>query len=219
MGTKLSITAFEGDPTGDCTGDDNIADIEIEDGMSTVLTYIHSEDTRTGLPPNIEGGTPAPELWVKARWQPHGSRWWAEPYLHAATDQDRLSSLDLGDRRTGASRSRSSIERFFDNGARARGLIGNGLDATPGTSDDVLLATGETLTEIQDRVLGAASSAPLYTEVAGYTVLGFRGGYRLAPGHELILDVENLGDRNYRGISWGVDAPGFGAWLSYSGRF
>ena len=53
----------------------------------------------------------------------------------------------------------------------------------------------------------------------GYVTFNLRGGFRLAPGHELLLDVENIGDRNYRGISWGVDAPGFGVSLRYVGRF
>ena len=44
-------------------------------------------------------------------------------------------------------------------------------------------------------------------------------GNILAPGYELLFEVENLGDRNYRGISWGVDAPGFGVSVRYVGRF
>ncbi len=187
--------------------------------VGATATYLHAEDRNTHRPPNIEGGTPAPDAWLRARYAPEGKRWWVEPYVHAASSQDRLSSLDLGDRRTGASRSRTSIGNFFNNGARARGLVGNGVDTLPGTPDDVLLATGETLVQIQDRVLGAASAAPLYTEVPSYVVFSARAGYMFAPGHELVLDVENIGDTNYRGISWGVDAPGFGVWLSYAGRF
>jgi hemoglobin/transferrin/lactoferrin receptor protein len=123
--------------------------------VDAVGTYIHAEDRATGLPPNIEGGTPAPEVWLSLRYAPrNGRRFWVEPYLHAADRQDRLSSLDLDDRRTGASRSRTSIASFFTNGARARGLVGNGADGVAGNADDVLLATGETLPQVQDRVLG-----------------------------------------------------------------
>jgi outer membrane receptor protein involved in Fe transport len=186
---------------------------------ATVLTYLHAQDDRTKLPPNIEGGTPAPDGWLKVRWEPSGGRFWVEPYLHAAAKQDRLSSLDLGDRRTGAGRSRTSIAAFFNNGARARGYIGNGADGAAGTADDVLLATGETLLQIQNRVLGSAGSSPLAPEIPSYVTFNLRGGYRLAPGHEIQVDLENLGDENYRGISWGVDAPGRNLAIRYVGRF
>jgi outer membrane receptor protein involved in Fe transport len=186
---------------------------------STVFTYLHAADRTTGLPPNIEGGTPAPDGWLKVRWQSSGGRIWVEGYLHAAGAQDRLSSLDLEDRRTGAPRSRSSIASFFTNGARARGLVSSGPDGVAGNADDVLLATGETLPQVQDRVLGpGVNSSSLYTEVAGYAVFGVRGSWRAGP-HEVFLDVQNLGDRNYRGISWGMDAPGRGAYFRYALRF
>ena len=44
------------------------------------------------------------------------------------------------------------------------------------------LETGETLVQIQNRVLGTASSSSLYDAVPG--------------GHELTVDVESIGDRN-----------------------
>jgi outer membrane receptor protein involved in Fe transport len=185
----------------------------------TVLTYLHAEDRNTHRPPNIEGGTPAADGWLRIRYAPAAKSFWVEPYVHVATRQSRLSSLDLEDRRTGASRSRNSIASFFNNGARARGLIGNGADGRPATADDVLTLTGETLAQIQARVLGTAASSSLSTAVPGYVTFNLRGGYRVAPGHELLLDVENVTDRNYRGISWGVDAPGFGVSLRYVGRF
>ncbi|MEO6326044.1 MAG: TonB-dependent receptor [Thermoanaerobaculia bacterium] len=186
---------------------------------SLVATYQHAEDKRTGLPPNIEGGTPNAEGWLRVRWAPAGKRFWVEPYLRVATDQTRLSSLDLGDRRTGASRSRTSIAAFFNNGARARGLVGNGADGQAGTADDVLIASGETLAQIQARVLGTASSSSLFTQVDGFTVVGLRGGVRLGEGLDALIDFENLTDTNYRGISWGVDAPGFGVYVRLTARF
>lgn len=97
--------------------------------------------------------------------------------------------------------------------------MGNGADGAAGTADDVLLVTGETLAQIQTRVLGSAASSSLFTAVPGYGVFGVRGGFSLAPGHEVLLDVENVGDHNYRGISWGVDAAGVGVSLRYVGRF
>jgi hemoglobin/transferrin/lactoferrin receptor protein len=185
--------------------------------VNAVGTYIHAEDRTTGLPPNVEGGTPAPEVWLSLRYAPRGGRrFWVEPYMHAADRQTRLSSLDLDDRRTGASRSRTSIAAFFTNGARARGLVGNGADGVAGNADDVLLATGETLPQVQNRVLGpGVASSSLYTAVPGYVTLGLRGAFHFGTRHEVLVDFENLGDRNYRSVSWGLDAPGRGAFIRY----
>ena len=82
----------------------------------------------TDLPPNIEGGTPAPRAVASVRCTRPDRRWWVEPYAHFGWKQTHLSSLDLGDRRTGAGRSRASIQAFFRNGARARGWVGAGPD-------------------------------------------------------------------------------------------
>ena len=187
--------------------------------ISTAFTYLHTRDTATDLPPNIEGGTPAPPGYVSARWTAESGRWWLEPYSAFALEQSNLSSLDLGDRRTGAGRSRAGIQSFFSNGARARGWIGPGADNVTGNADDVLLATGETLAQIQNRVLGVGvSSSSLFTAVPAYFTLGTRIGLRAQP-HELVVDLWNLTDENFRGISWGVDAPGFGATVRYQIRF
>jgi len=188
--------------------------------LRTVFSYARARDTRTGLAPNIEGGTPAPDGWVKLRYAPASGRFWIEPYMHAAARQTRLSTLDISDRRTGAARSRSNIANFFSRGARVRGLIGAGPDTLFGTVDDVLLATGETLTQVQDRVLGVGvNSAPMWRAIPGYVTFNVRGGFRLGERHDFTVDFENIGDRNYRGISWGVDAPGRGVALRYAARF
>jgi hemoglobin/transferrin/lactoferrin receptor protein len=185
----------------------------------TTFTYLRAKDTRTGLPPNIEGGTPAPEGYVRVTYRAPSGRWWAGTYLHAAGSQDRLSTLDLEDRRTGGGRSRTSIRNFFLNGATARGWVAAGADGVQGSADDILIVTGETLAQIQDRVLGVGVvSAPLYAELAGYVTAGFRGGVR-AGRHEVIFDLENATDVNYRGVSWGVDAPGRGWTVRYVARF
>jgi len=69
-------------------------------------------------------------------------------------------------------------------------------------------------------VLGVGvSSAPLYTAIPGYVTFNIRGGFRLGERHEVLIDFENITDRNYRGISWGVDAPGRGVFLRYNTRF
>ncbi len=185
----------------------------------TAVTWLRATDTATGRPPNIEGGTPAPDLYVSVRWQRPGGHLWTEPYVHIGWRQPRLSSLDLADRRTGDSRSRQGIRSFFVNGATARGWIGPGADGLAGTADDVLTVTGETLAQIQDRVLGAGINASaLFTSIPGYAVGGLRAGYR-AGAHDLTAEIENVTDRNYRGVSWGVDAPGRGVSVRYSVRF
>jgi hemoglobin/transferrin/lactoferrin receptor protein len=196
------------------------ADLGASFFLGGTFTWLHAEDRSSGLPPNIEGGTPAPEGWIRLRFAPAGGRrYWVEPYLHAAARQERLSTLDLGDRRTGASRSRSAIASFFTNGARARGLVSSGPDGVAGNTDDVLLATGETLAEVQARVLPDGVATPLFDALPGYVVFGIRGALRFASRHEILVDLENLGDENYRGISWGLDAPGRGAYVRYSLRF
>jgi hemoglobin/transferrin/lactoferrin receptor protein len=177
--------------------------------LGALFTYLRARDKRTGLAPNIEGGTPAPNGYFHLRYSPAGRRFWIEPYVYAANDQERLSSLDLSDRRAGAARTRSNIGNFFNNGAVARGLVRGG----------VLLATGETLAQVQSRVLGTAASAPLYTKLNGFATFNVRAGWRIGERHDLLMELENIGDRNYRGISWGVDAPGRSVYARYHVRW
>ncbi|MFN0112577.1 MAG: TonB-dependent receptor domain-containing protein [Blastocatellia bacterium] len=183
------------------------------------FTYLYAKDKLTGLPPTIEGGTPAPQGNLRLRYEPAGKHFWIEPYLFGARKQDRLSTLDLDDRRTGATRSRGAIANFFNRGAFARGLIAAGTDGRFGTADDTLKPTGETLAQVQNRVLGTAASAPLYTYIPGFLTVGIRGGFRVGDNHEIIVDFSNLNDKNYRGISWGTDAPGRGIGFRYNYKF
>jgi hemoglobin/transferrin/lactoferrin receptor protein len=187
--------------------------------VGTVLTLLHAADLATGDAPNIEGGTPGPDFWVKLRYSSPGGRYWVEPLLHVVGEQTRLSTLDLEDRRTGATRTRTNIRNFFYNGATVRGWVAPGPDGVAGSADDVLTATGETLAQVQTRVLGTATSAPLYTSVHGYTTVAIRGGFRIGSKHEFIFEAENLTDANYRGIAWGFDAAGRGFSVGYTARF
>ncbi len=194
-------------------GLEHTADLKVTDewAVSTVMTYLHVQD---------KNGTPAPDGWLKLRYEPRGKRYWVEPYIHAATRQHRLSSIDLADRRTGAERTRSSISNFFFNGATARGLVSAGPDGVQGNADDFLIATGETLAEIQRRVLGPTlEPSSLFTYVPGYVTFNLRGGYRFGERHDIVFEFENIGDRNYRGVDWGVDAPGRGIFVRYNTRF
>ena len=195
------------------------AEVTLTDRITAggTFTYLRARDLETNLPPNIEGGTPPPGGMFWARYA-HGNSW-VQPYVLFAAAQPHLSSLDLGDRRIGATRSRASIQSFFRNGAHARGWIDAGPDGVPGNADDRLIATGETLAQIQDRVLGVSvASAPLFSALEAHAVFGVRAGIQ-AGSHSFVVDAENLGDRNYRGVSWGMDAPGRGVSVRYSYRF
>lgn len=183
------------------------------------FTWLRAASRQTGLPPTIEGGTPAPQGNLRLRYTVGSGRFWIEPYLHGARRQTRLSTLDLEDRRTGAMRSRASIQNFFRRGATVRGLVAAGADSRFGTSDDILTVTGETLAQIQNRLLGSAASAPLFGYLPGYLTGGLRIGLPIGERQQLLLSFDNLNDKNYRGISWGLDAPGRSFGMRYSYRF
>lgn len=174
------------------------------------FTYIRAKDKATGLPPNIEGGTPPPTGFLRLRYEPSGKRFWIEAYSTLADRQTRLSTLDLGDRRTGATRSTGQIANFFRRGACVRGLVVPGPDGRCGTGDEtILIPTGETLAQVQTRLLGSPTAAaqPLFPYLPGYGLFNVRGGYRFEKS-EISLDFENIGDKNYRGPSWGIEGPG-----------
>ncbi len=195
------------------------------------FTYVRAHSLLNGLPPNIEGGIPNPAGFLSVRYQPH-SRFYLEGYTTLTGRQRRLSSLDLSDRRTGAARSRTAIQNFFRRGACVRGLT------TPGptgcgsaSSTAILISTGETLLQVQNRLLpiGATingvrvndnnSNVPMFTAVPGYGLVGLRGAFRINERSEFAFDFENIGDKQYRGISWGIDGAGRGMTLRYRYRF
>jgi hemoglobin/transferrin/lactoferrin receptor protein len=83
-----------------------------------------------------------------------------------------------------------------------------------------LIATGETLAQIQRRVLGPdLSPSSLFPVVPGYVTFNVRGGIRFSERHDLLIEFENIGDRNYRGVDWGLDGPGRGVFIKYITRF
>ena len=187
--------------------------------LRTVYTYYNVRDTKTDLAPNIEGGIPAPDGYLSLQYAPAGGKWWVQPYLHAAAEQSKLSTLDLGDRRTAAPRTRTNMRAFFLNGATNRGWVSAGPDGVMGSADDLLTATGETIAQIQDRVLGVGvNSGVLFSVVPSYLTYGVRAGFKFGV-HQILIDAENLNDENYRGISWGIDAPGRGISVRYVARF
>jgi hemoglobin/transferrin/lactoferrin receptor protein len=192
-------------------------------------TYIRGYSLLNGLPPNIEGGIPNAATNLSVRYQPR-SRFYVEAYSTLAAVQRRLSSLDLSDRRTGAARSRTAIQNFFRRGACVHAVT------TPGpggcnTAGGILISTGETLAQVQNRLLpigatingvtvvDANSNVPLYTNVPGYALVGVRGAISLSERSEFLFDFENIGDKQYRGISWGIDGGGRGITLRYRYKF
>ena len=47
---------------------DNVLSIGTQVSLHTAFTYLRAKDTTTDLPPNIEGGTPAPDAFINLRW-------------------------------------------------------------------------------------------------------------------------------------------------------
>ncbi len=137
-----------------------------------------------------------------------GSRWWLEAGMLAAGAQRRLSGGDLDDERIGASRSRRDIADFFAGARVAPYLDGSGRFSP----------TGETLAQIQQRVLpGAASETlrvPLYTSTAGWAAFELRGGLPLSERWTIMGTLTNLLNKNYRVHGSGVDGPGRAGFLT-----
>ena len=195
------------------------------------FTYVRAHSLLNGLPPNVEGGVPPATGFLSLRYQPgSSSRFYVEAYTTLAARQRRLSSLDLADRRTGAPRSRGSIQNFFRRGACVRGLTTPGALGC-GSPGGILLPTGETLTQVQNRLLpiGATingitvvnndTSVPLFSALPGYGLVGLRGAFRFSERSEVFVDFENIGDKSYRGVSWGIDGGGRAVTVRYRYKF
>jgi outer membrane receptor protein involved in Fe transport len=182
-------------------------------------TFIRSADRDTGLPPNIEGGTPPPQGIVSLRYEPN-TKMWFEGFMTFAQKQDRLSTLDLADRRTGAIRTRTQIQNFFRRGACVYGLTNNP-DGRCGTGDEtILLATGETLTQVQNRVLGiGVDSAPLFTYLPSFALFNLRGGFNVTEKSQIFWSFENITDAYHRKPSWGIDGAGRSFKIQYRFSF
>ncbi len=193
------------------------------------FTYIRAYSLLNGLPPNVEGGVPPATAFLSLRYQANSS-FYVEAYSTLAGRQRRLSTLDLGDRRTGAARSRTNIQNFFRRGACVRGLTTPGVGGCR-NAGGILIPTGETLAQVQNRLLpigatingvtvvDANTAVPLFTAVPGYGLVGLRGAYRFNEHHEVFVDFENIGDKSYRGISWGIDGAGRGVTMRYRYKF
>ena len=157
---------------------------------------------RRRMPPALGG--------VSLVWQRPAARWWIEGTMLAASDQDRLTDGDRGDARIGASRTAATIASYFSGTATDRGLVRDGR----------LVATGETLSQVQARVVGTSTApVPLFTKTPGFVAFGARAGFPIGSHLELTLIGENLGDRNYRLHGSGVDEPGVNVLVRLRARF
>jgi len=144
------------------------------------------------------------------RWTDPRNDLWIEGILVGMTAQDRLNPDDIQDARIGAFRSARQIERFFRSTAPRLGLVANG----------VFLPTGETLAELQRRILGPGLEGDvLFEEFPGFVVVNLRGAYAFSEHHKVMFNLENLLDRNYRILGSGFDAPGINLALSYEANF
>ncbi len=152
---------------------------------------------------------PPPLGGLHVRFEPVGGNYWIEGTAQFAWRQTRLSPGDLTDARIGAIRSRDSIADFFTGTATDLGLV----------VDSRLVATGESLADVQQRVLGGASNAPLFTSTPGFFIVGARVGVALSDTLELTVLSENLTDRNYRWHGSGVDGPGVNVQVRVGYRF
>jgi outer membrane receptor protein involved in Fe transport len=132
---------------------------------------------------------------------PTGRRYWIEARSTLMGPQHRLNGGDLDDERIGASRSRRDIASFFSAAA-----------AQPWISDGRFVPTGETLAQIQARVLpdviSETARVPLYTNTAGWARFDILGGFRFGERTTVYAGIENLLDRNYRVHGSGIDGPG-----------
>ncbi len=197
-------------------------------------SYVFAEDKATGAVPNLGGGGIPPAFgFMRLRYQPSGKKYWIEGYANATGRQPRLSTLDIADRRTGGARSRAQIQNFIRRGACVRGLSLNTGGAVCGTADNnyVLSSTGETLTQVLNRVLpiGATingvlvvnndTAVPLFTAIPGYALVNLRGGFRFSERQLLSVDLENIADKSHRAPGWGIDGTGRSLTIRYQLKF
>jgi len=144
------------------------------------------------------------------RWNQAGGRLFLEGVFIGMLTQSRLNPADFEDTRIGAFRDADSIATYFNNGAVDLGVV----------QDGILLATGETLAQVQERVLGPdLRGNALFDETPAWWTISLRGGFNINARNELTFAFNNIFDRNYRLHGSGFDAPGFSAIASWVGRF
>ncbi len=172
--------------------------------------YVRGTDLRTGLPPNLENGIPPMTGFAGVKWERAGLPAWIEVYSNFAAPQRRFSENDFSQARIGGLRTREEIAGFFNGGAAPRGLVRNG----------ILLPTGETLAQVQLRILGPGLQPnTLFSKNAGFALFNVRGGFRIGERSSVTVILENIFDKNYRTMGSGIDGPGINAAVRYSYKF
>jgi outer membrane receptor protein involved in Fe transport len=172
--------------------------------------YVRGTDLRTALPPNLENGVPPMTGFAGVKWERAGLPLWIEVYSNFAAPQRRFSENDISQARIGGLRTREEIAGFFNGGAVPRGLVRNG----------ILLPTGETLAQVQLRILGPGLQPnTLFNKNPGFALFNVRGSFRIGERSSVTLILENIFDKNYRTMGSGIDGPGINAAVRYSYRF
>ena len=172
--------------------------------------YVRGTDLRTGAPPSLENGIPPATGFVGVKWERAGTPGWIELYSNFAAPQRRFSDNDISQARIGGLRTREEIAGFFNGGAVPRGLVRNG----------ILLPTGETLAQVQLRILGPGLQPnALFSKNPGFALLNLRGGFRIGERSSVTVILENIFDKNYRTMGSGIDGAGVNAAVRYSLSF
>ncbi|MCX6597114.1 MAG: TonB-dependent receptor [Acidobacteria bacterium] len=174
---------------------------------------------RTLYPNRFARRLPPQQAMARLRYSPT-RRLWVDVSGIASGHQDRMPPGDLDDERVGASRRRADIATIFNGGLVAP--YRNGAIFTP---------TGETLRQIQDRVLplGASingvtivndqSRVPMLLRTAGWFTTNVQLGFSWTDNLQVTGGVMNLLDRNMRVHGSGVDMPGINAFVGLHWRF
>ena len=138
--------------------------------VTTAFTYLRAKDTDDRICRRTsKAARPRPTPGSPSAGRGRTGAWWVEPYLHVGWEQTHLSSLDLGDRRTGSGRDarRASGRSSATARAPAAGSAA-GADGVVRQRRRLLTRTGETLAQIQDRVLGVGvNSSSLFPTIPG----------------------------------------------------